>query len=148
MKWHQAVWVLGLAGGLGLVVACGDDDDTPGSNAGGSAGKGGSNDEGGKAGSGGKSQGGSAGKAGNESVGGGGDGGTGGAAECPADLANADGKACGVDGQQCLDPAEPCEHNYSVECVDGVWENLVGLAAPCGGAGGGGAGGRVWGDLG
>jgi hypothetical protein len=73
---------------------------------------------------------------------------TGGApVKCPATLSELQqlgGKACEKQGEQCLDAASICDHNFSFECNNGKWEELTGLAAPdaCGGAGDGGPGGQ------
>ena len=117
--------VVSLVGGFGLVGACGDDSK-------GDDGSGGSAAEGG-------TKGGAAGQSGADgnNAGMSGDGGTGGAAfACPSDLRSAPGKACPEDGETCIDPAASCEHNWSVQCVDGRWERLPGAFAPCAGAGG------------
>jgi hypothetical protein len=72
-------------------------------------------------------------------------GGAGGAAECPADIFAADGKACSEDGMICSDGAEdPCQFGQTIVCQAGKWHHQEAFPAPCGGAGGqanGGAGG-------
>jgi len=128
MQTLKTWWVAGLVGGLGLVGACTDDSTGEDVKTGGN---GGIAAEGGTSGSG--TDGGTAGANGGMS----GDGGTGGTLpDCPTDLRSAPGMACVDDGQVCIDPDASCEHNWSVECVEGKWASLPGAFPPCGGAGG------------
>jgi hypothetical protein len=72
-------------------------------------------------------------------------GGDGGAAQCPANIFGAEGKACAPEGMICSDGADdPCQFGQSIVCVSGKWQHQEAFPAPCGGAGGqasGGAGG-------
>jgi hypothetical protein len=125
MQTLELCWVAGFVGWFGI-VAC--DSDSKGNvvEAGGSSGYVG---EGGTAGS--------AHAGDNADAGMSGDGGTGGAVPaCPSDLRSAPGKLCTEAGQTCGDPGASCEHNWSVQCVDGNWTQLPGSFPPCAGSGG------------
>jgi hypothetical protein len=69
-------------------------------------------------------------------------GGDGGEVGCPADIFDAEGKACAPEGMLCSDGADdPCQFGQSIVCVDGKWHHQEAFPAPCGGAGGQGGGG-------
>src|SRR4051812_44879473 len=148
---------LSLVVGLGCLVGAGCDDDRgvvdigsggsdvgqPGGAAGETTSTGGAGAEA-TAGGGGAAagEGGAAAGAGGAAAGAGGDGG---AAECPADIFGAEGKACTPQGMICSDGGgDPCQFGQSIICVSGKWQHQEAFPAPCGGAGGqasGGAGG-------